>query len=253
LGSSRLKLLKNLAWWEVAAAALWAAFLIVGIAYWLGAHSQVIRCVFGDSQCSTAIASWILCVVTGLAFIVAARAARWAWETLENERTAELGLRECFQRKHQPHVQRFIDNLVDSPRRNSSDGGDRSTHEPLKFDITNLGRAPIRDAKILTRIRAAGSTDDPTDIDIDLGCFADRETIHITIWVLKALGRLEVIWPTKATLPDGKRVDFHSIDTISYTKFVAGIATLPPPTTKSDRAVPTGAEKPTFDNGDAPA
>ena len=229
-------------------------FLVVGAAYWVGAHVRWSQCIYGNSQCSTAIATWVLCVVTGLAFIVAARAARWAWEALEYERTAELGLRECFQRKHQPQVQRVILSLVDPPRRGGlSDGDKRSDYEPLTFDLTNLGRAPIRNANILTRIRAAGSPEDPADFDIDLGCFADRETIHLTIWVAKVLGRLEIIWPREAILPDGKAVAFHSVDEISYTKFVAGIATLPPaPGPQGADVGHAVAEKPTFEHQSKP-
>jgi len=181
-------------WAWISVALILVAVLGPGIYYWheIGAHWA--RCIYGDPTCSLAVTTYALTALTGAAFIAAFRAAGFAKETIEYEKTAIVALNDCQKHRLPKHIDRTREFQLPSlsstrfVESTAVSGQWLTTH----FDCRNVGRAPVIDGKLLVEIPS--SPTGPRTLDIDIGNLLPGKWLHVTVRFDLTLRECEFRW-----------------------------------------------------------
>jgi hypothetical protein len=124
------------------------------------------RCLYGDPACSLTVATWLLCCVTGLAFLAAYKAARWALRTyqigfealrVQNEallleQSRGLAERLTPTKKNDRRVQVHVKLTDGALELGAPERDDRQTFEAEDCEFMSLGRTAIIDAQAMLRV-----------------------------------------------------------------------------------------------------
>jgi hypothetical protein len=163
------------------------------VGYW-GRGGDVLDCLLADHECSTAVATWTLNVISSAAFIAALIAGIYAKRAYGLETKLSLGQGPCDVRDHEkPRAIRYVERPdVISDYTNSP----QSDFTKVDYDFLNLGRSPLEDVQVALQlywlddwyVRVRSGRDSPATINtIDIGPIPTDCSAHVSIWFLKTL------------------------------------------------------------------
>jgi hypothetical protein len=150
-----------------------------------------LACIFNHPECSTAIATWVLCVIT-----VGTIVTGFALFALETRR--QLSTYSCLGHSHTGEVRNCDIYVVRHFQRQNATGSYNEDPQPnvrtssvkqasfvdYYVDIANLGRSPLADLGIeLAFERELATSRRAVTVMLPLGAVADKETIHLGIHV----------------------------------------------------------------------
>jgi hypothetical protein len=141
------------------------------VTFALKTHSNFSACFLQRPDCSTAIATWLLCLLTTFAFIAAYEAANKAGSALRLETELILGMSLCEDEAHKfPRATLFyVDKrLRDAPEPNVKYVG-------VGFEFENLGRVPLLD--VVVRVALDGGEQN----EVSIGNIGAEKSIHVVI------------------------------------------------------------------------
>jgi hypothetical protein len=158
--------------------------LVPGWFYWRSTGAKLAHCLYGDSSCSSALATYLLCALSLLAFCAAFEAVKHAYRSLQestraakaamqsarvatraatDEETSHLAGSGCYDAQcpeARPGVCKdiYIDNLSSDPTVGLPPGcSNEDFLSPIKLDIVCLGRAPAINANLWLVTRSDGA------------------------------------------------------------------------------------------------
>lgn len=147
------------------------------------------RCLYGDAGCSLTFATYLLCLLTGLAFLAAFRAARWALKTyrvaadalqLEQSRILiETHCRSDHERVHYAHVTLQGGRL----QLGRPDDDSEPLFLPMDFQFSSLGRTGIVDPKLTLRVKFGEGQPDVTLPNVLVGSVRPDGTTYARLWL----------------------------------------------------------------------
>jgi hypothetical protein len=172
-----------------------------------GGLFAVYHCIYGDTGCSTMVASWFLAIATAAAFTAAAVATRYAWRSFILETKVQLGQSQCL--KH--------DKISADVVRYLPENGQLTRVQPPDFDpgqyyrhehaFTALGRAAVIGAVVGVAFRFKDNRDYYSD-SINLGHIQPHAETHVRIYTHPSHDNPNVVWSSAkyegGTLPNGK-------------------------------------------------
>lgn len=190
-------------------------FLVPGVFYWIFAHVSPARCLYGDPTCSLTFATYILCLLTGLAFLAAFRAARWALKTylvaadalmLEQSRI----LVENYCRTEQDRMQ-YADVILQNGilQRGRPDEDSEQLFLAMDFQFSSLGRTGIVDPTLTLRVKYDDCRKDVVLPDITVGSVRPDGTTHVRLWLDQNDLAVLVAWDESGAkqFSDGRDID----------------------------------------------
>jgi hypothetical protein len=168
-----------------------AAGLLIG--YW-GRDGDPLNCLLANHECSAAVATWTLNIISAAAFVAALLAGMYAKRAYDLETKLGLGQGPCDDDKHKkPRATRYIeavDTIGDYTSRSDQDFVD------IGYDFLNLGRSSLEDVQATMQVywlgdwyaSVASGTDRPSKSDmIDVGPIPTDCSAHVSIKILKSL------------------------------------------------------------------
>lgn len=182
-------------------------FSAAGLAFRISSGASLTQCIFSHPECSTAVATWLLGVVTSAAFLAAYEAAtkagqalRVSRDALQLEVNAVLGLTMCTNDDHKrPRKALFLSGgrAFDSV----PDGSILDDFVALDFDFENLGRTALLNLAVSLKVN-----DDVHRVQIgNIGADKDAHISVMLLWEQPSLPILEWLSPAVVS---GKDLDF---------------------------------------------
>lgn len=197
--------------------ALGLAFAVPGAVYWLVVWVRTgvspFRCVYGDPVCSLTVATWLLCIVTALAFLAAYAAARWAvrtynvaFQTLQMEQSRALAERRTKppdgerrpstadgnRPREQAHDDTPPERSVPQAHATLANGkltSDAPDYEAQSdflhedFEFASLGRSALIDVRLVLRVCFADEDTEDETLPVNIGNLRDDDTTWARLWL----------------------------------------------------------------------
>lgn len=181
------------------------AFVYLGYAYLQAAHRwNPYYCVYGDAVCSLTVATYILGVVTALAFMAGLYVLGVAVSTFELERSTILSERYCGEVDHSPHVTVTLKEDLSVSLDEPDEGVRDLCYLPFDYDFDNLGRSPIVDAQVSFVCDLPGRKRVKKAVSLR-GIKRDGH-VHVRVFVWHSHIQLTIRWRDATKEELGKRV-----------------------------------------------
>jgi hypothetical protein len=209
-----------------------AATLIPGWLYWRSTNAKLAHCLYGDPQCSTALATYLLCALSLLAFCAAFEAVKHAYETLhQSSRAARAAMQsartaansakmeetchvagsrcddmQCPHSKPGKSKDIYIDNLSGDPIVGIPSGAKQEDYgTPVRLDLICVGKAPAMNARLSLNYEDQGVVGQGK---INIGTIEVNGRKHLNIFIHRDLRSAEFSW-SRAARHDGPKIVFH--------------------------------------------
>ena len=237
---------RNVFW---AAAWLFCATFIPGVAYWIATHANVPKCLYGDPACSLTLSTYLLCFLTLAAFLAAYRAARYAQQAIEIEREVTMALEQCkpFVVSDQPRRRRaitsehsayrteelFMSSIDDGFQRSRPADFSRQGYIYIEFDCMSVGRSPIVNGEVKVNSRSPSGS--KKDVGISVGSIPTDKFIHLKLWVNSSLEGFRFRWlQGNVSHKKGRRFEFYTREEYFDVPFVSQREAIPDEPTAPD-------------------
>jgi hypothetical protein len=208
------------------------ATLIPGWIYWRSTGARFAHCLYGDSGCSAALATYLLCGLSLLAFCAAFEAVKHAYQTLQqssraahaamqsarvavqaakSDETCHLAGSRCddMQCPHsRPGVSKdiYIDDLSSDPITGLPPGSKQGDFLPgVRLDLICVGKAPAINARLWLVYEDEGFTGQGL---ISIGTIEVNNRKHLNIYIHRDFQRAEFSW-SNVSRHDGPKIVFH--------------------------------------------
>jgi hypothetical protein len=178
----------------------WHLFVTVcclGVALWLPAFLywgyngfDPAKCVYADAGCSVAFATYLLCALTLGAFLAAYKAAVYAQQAFEHERTSVLAAQECLCEHARGDFKATVF-LTDLRRGFVSEAPPSSHYRVANIDCISVGRSPVVNCSLQVSVTGDGGR---FSYPIEIGSVGVNSKLHLKINVLEALGNVRLEW-----------------------------------------------------------
>ena len=178
------------------------AFCAAGLGFRNSSAHTLTQCLFADSNCSTALGTWFLGIVTSATFLAAYKAAistahtlAVARRTLEVETAPILGLARCTNQDHKhTHVAIFTNGGEISVDK-ALDGYGTDEFMPLNYDFENLGRTALLNLEVALVINGQS-------YPIRFGNIAAEKLVHVSLMLLWGRSPAPHEWRSPAKVAD---------------------------------------------------
>lgn len=144
------------------------------------------RCVYGNTECSLTVATYLLCVLG----IFALGAVTNAAQALEHQKTAVLAVQRCLHGDCAT-VRRqnlYLESDGQKPR-TSTDQPPKAFYDPIPVDFLSVGLAPILSGAISLGLKEMDQTKKIQDFGtIEIGTLSGDDRLHLSFYVLSKLG-----------------------------------------------------------------
>jgi len=235
---------RNVFW---AAAWLFCAIFIPGVAYWIATRANVSKCLYGDPACSLTLATYLLSFLTLAAFLAAYRAARYAQQAIEIEREVTMALEQCTpfvlsEQASQANVSEHSAYRTEELFMSSIDGGfqrvrpvdfSRLGYIYIEFDCMSVGRSPIVNGEV--KVKSRSPSGNVKDVEISVGSIPTDKFIHLKLWVNSSLEGFRFSWlQGKVSHKKGRRFEFFSREDYFDVPFVSQREEVPAEPTAPD-------------------
>ncbi len=154
--------------------------------------SEGLHCIFGDTGCSSMLASWLLAISTAAAFTAAAVATRYAWRSFILETKVQLGQSQCL--KHDKIGADIVRYLPQNGKltKDQPPGFDSGQYHRHEHAFTALGRASVIGAVVGVVFRFNNGDYYPGSID--LGHIQPHAETHVRIYTHPEHENPYVVW-----------------------------------------------------------
>jgi hypothetical protein len=168
---------------------------VEGWIYWHAAGTwSPYHCFYGDANCSLTFATYLLCFLTGFAFLAAFYAARIAIRSYLMEQSTILTERNCPDSDHPAHVSLTVTDQLAFQEWAPDPDEQTFSYIPFDYDFENLGRSPIIDACVDAQFESDGTRVRKT---VSLGSIRRDGHVHVRVYIWTAYIRGRLRWLKK--------------------------------------------------------
>lgn len=175
------------------------AIFIPAAQYWAARGWGVAHCLYGDKDCSSAFATYLLCTLTVGGVLISLRtlldtadSVATAVSTLEHQKTAILATQKCLHENcsatfRQKNV--YVTAFDESPSEKLEEQSGlthKDFYDPVPVDCLSVGLAPILSAQFVISLRDKNGTTRATG-NVVLGTLTTGDRLHLNVYVRTTL------------------------------------------------------------------